>query len=275
MSSATPNPQLVTKLGGFIDQPFGLIIGQGAPTAALKRPVGVFYYDEVAQSLYGSGGVVNNQAVWIALGGGSVAISNVLGTANQITSSVVGGVATLSIPAAFQAPGSVTAATGLVATTGGVTASAGNISASAGSVSASTTVTGGTGVTATTGNIVASTGDLIATAGAVSAGTTVTATLGAITATNGNLVLGTAGNKLVIAAGANASVGTATLVAGTVTVATTAVTTNSKIFVTVGTLGTVAAPQAMYVDAIVNGTSFDITSADGTDTSNVNWFIIN
>lgn len=209
------NPEYVTKLGNFVVNPVNLIVGQGAPTAALKRPAGVLYFDSVAQSYYASGGVVNNAAVWIALGGASVAISNVLGTANQVSSSVVGGVATVSLPVAVQAPGSVTAATSL------------------------------------------------------------TATLGAITATNGNLVLGTAGNKLSIATGANASVGTATLAAGTVTVSTTAVSASSKIFVTVGTLGTVVAPQAMYVDAIVAGASFDITSADATDTSEVNWFIIN
>ena len=209
------NPEYVTKLGNFVVNPVNLIVGQGAPTAQLKRPAGVLYFDSVAQSYYASGGVVNNAAVWIALGGASVAISNVVGTANQITSSVVGGVATLSIPATLQAPGSISAAS------------------------------------------------------------TLTASLGAITATNGNLVLGTAGNKLSIATGANASVGTASLVAGTVTVSTTAVSASSKIFVTVGTLGTVVAPQAMYVDAIVANTSFDITSADATDTSEVNWLIIN
>lgn len=159
------------------------------------------------------GGYVSS--VWTALGGTGVAISDVDGTANQITSTVVSGVATLSIPATFVAPGSIAAVT------------------------------------------------------------TLTATIGAITAINGNLVLGTAGNKLSIATGANASVGTASLVAGTVTVSTTAVSASSKIFVTVGTLGTVVAPQAMYVDAIVAGTSFDITSADATDTSEVNWLIIN
>lgn len=231
----------------------------------IKYPIGKKWVDKVANKTYtltsfsSALGVVS--ANW-APEGSSAEIFNVLGTANQITSTVASGVATLSIPSAFQAPGSVTAATGLTATTGGVTASAGNI-------------------VATLGNITASAGNIAATLGSVSAGTslsagtTVTATLGAITATNGNLVLGTAGNKLSIATGANASVGTAELVAGTVTVSTTAVTTNSKIFVTVGTLGTVVAPQAMYVDAIVNGTSFDITSADGTDTSFVNWLIIN
>lgn len=247
--SINSSPEFVTKLGNFVVNPVNLIVGQGAPTQALKRSAGVLYYDSVAQSYYASGGVVNNAGVWIALGGSSVAISNVLGTANQITSSVVGGVATLSLPATLQAPGSITSATGFVATTGGLSATAGNIVAVAGNISA--------------------------TVGSVSAGTTLTASLGAITATNGNLVLGTAGNKLVIATGANASVGTASLTAGTVTVSTTAVSASSKIFVTVSALGTVAAPQAMLVSNIVAGTSFDITSADVTDTSDVNWWIIN
>lgn len=104
---------------------------------------------------------------------------------------------------------------------------------------------------------------------------TLTAASGAITATNGNLVLATAGNKLSIATGANASVGSIALVGGTITVSTTAVTASSLIFVTVGALGTVAVAKAMHVSNIVAGTSFDITSADNTDTSTVNWLIIN
>jgi hypothetical protein len=103
----------------------------------------------------------------------------------------------------------------------------------------------------------------------------ITGTLGAITATNGNLVLSTAGNKLSIATGANASIGSAVLVGGTVTVSTTAVTASSKIFLTVGALGTVAVAKAVHAGPIVAATSFVITSADATDTSTVNWLIIN
>jgi hypothetical protein len=72
-----------------------------------------------------------------------------------------------------------------------------------------------------------------------------------------------------------ACVGKATLVGGTVTVATTAVTANSRILVTRntpgGTVGDLSVPDASYVA----GTSFVINSASGTDTSTVNWFIIN
>lgn len=91
----------------------------------------------------------------------------------------------------------------------------------------------------------------------------------------GNLELTTAGNKIKIATGSNASVGTATLVAGTVTVNTTAVTTSSIIFISYNTLagtpGSIEAPTA----SIVNGTSFVINSSSVVDTSTVNWWIVN
>jgi len=117
--------------------------------------------------------------------------------------------------------------------------------------------------------------------GSVTAGTSITSTLGNITATNGNVVLGTAGNKIVstsvgttTTAGAN-SFGTVDLVGGTATVATTAVTANSLIFATVQTLGTVVTAQAIAITAKTASTSFVITSAGVTDTSTIAWFIVN
>jgi len=74
--------------------------------------------------------------------------------------------------------------------------------------------------------------------------------------------------------GAGDTAGEATLVGGTQTVLTTSVTANSLIFVTVKALGTVADPQPMMIENIVAGTSFDITSADATDTSTVSWMIV-
>lgn len=67
--------------------------------------------------------------------------------------------------------------------------------------------------------------------------------------------------------GANAKQGTATLVAGTVTVSNTSVTANSRIQLTVQSLGTVTRPAAVGITARVAGTSFTITSGDATDTS--------
>ena len=121
--------------------------------------------------------------------------------------------------------------------------------------------------------------------GSVTATTSITAVLGDITATNGDFVLSTAGNKLNIAAGSNASVGQSTLTAGTVTVSTTAVTSNSLIFLTRGSIGSTgaAATGNLAVGTITNGTSFVINSLDPTDAtalattdvSDINWLIIN
>lgn len=90
----------------------------------------------------------------------------------------------------------------------------------------------------------------------------------------GNLTLNTAGNKLLIKEGSNASMGVATLVAGTVVVSTNIVTASSRIFLTIQSLGTVAVAKAIAVTARSAGTSFTITSADATDTSVIAWHIV-
>lgn len=127
--------------------------------------------------------------------------------------------------------------------------------------------------------------------GSLTAATTVTATLGAITATNGNLVLGTAGNKILstsvattTTAGAN-SFGTVTLVGGTATVSTTAITTNSIVFLTRQTIGATGAAALGMISrgTISNGVSFvinalssaDATALAATDVSNIGWMIVN
>lgn len=99
---------------------------------------------------------------------------------------------------------------------------------------------------------------------------------------NGNLHLATAGNKINIATGSNASIGTATLSSGTITISTTAVTTNSKIFLTLNTPGgTLGIAYSAPAASIVNGTSFVINAVDNagavvnTDTSTINWWIVN
>jgi hypothetical protein len=91
---------------------------------------------------------------------------------------------------------------------------------------------------------------------------------------NADTAISTIGRGLQVAEGANAKQGTAKLTAGTVTVATTAVTANSRIFLTtqdnafVGTLG------FHQVSARVAGASFTITSSSVTDTSTDAWEII-
>lgn len=84
----------------------------------------------------------------------------------------------------------------------------------------------------------------------------------------------TQGQKLRInEAGGAPSTGIATLSAGTVTVSTTAVTANSRIFLTVQVpslnLGFI------YVSSRTSGTSFTITSLNVLDTSQVGFLIIN
>ena len=89
-----------------------------------------------------------------------------------------------------------------------------------------------------------------------------------------DLKLDTVGYGVYIKEGSNATMGTATLVAGTVVVSTTKVTANSRIFLTIQSLGTVAVPKAIAVTAVTASTSFTITSADATDTSTVAWLIV-
>ena len=141
-------------------------------------------------------------------------------------------------------------------TVGSVVLSIPSVFVAPGSIASTTTVTGGTGVIATTGNVTSTAGNLVATIG--------------------NLNLNGPTSKINISAAtpASASIGTsAVLSTGTVTVATTAVTAASKIFLTRavagGTLGNLS------VGTITAGTSFTITSDGATDTSTVNWLIIN
>lgn len=85
----------------------------------------------------------------------------------------------------------------------------------------------------------------------------------------GNLNLQIVGTTFGIKEGSNAKMGTATLVAGTVTVNTTAVTANSRIFLTSQVDG--GTPGFLRVTARVAGTSFTITSSNAADTSTVAW----
>jgi len=89
---------------------------------------------------------------------------------------------------------------------------------------------------------------------------------------SGDLRINTAGKGLLVKEGSNAKMGVATLVAGTVTVNTTAVTANSRIFLThqnnSGTVGFVT------VSARTASTSFTILSSNAADTSNIAWMIV-
>jgi hypothetical protein len=121
-----------------------------------------------------------------------------------------------------------------------------------------------TGTSGFTGNM--------AVTGSIGASTTITAGTNLAT-TNGNLVLGAAGNKIVrsaasntTAAGAN-SAGTVTLTGGTATVATTSVTASSLIDLSrmsIGATGASALGQ-LSVGTITPGVSFVINSVQAAD----------
>ena len=130
-------------------------------------------------------------------------------------------------------------------------------------------------ITATTtlGDVVLTIPSTFIAPGSIAATTTLTATLGNITATNGNLSLGTAGNKIIIATGANASVGTsAAMTAGAITVATTASSATAKVFYSRATTGGTTGDVSITAQ---DGTGFTLTSTSNTETSTFNWWIIN
>ncbi len=146
--------------------------------------------------------------------------------------------------------------------------------------------TGGTGAT----NIGNATGNTAVTGNMVVSGS-ITSTLGNITATNGNIVRGTAGNKDVYTsvastttAGAN-SAGTVTLVGGTATISTTAVTASSQIrlyrqgigatgaaALGILTLGTKTAGVSFIINAVQ---AADATALQASDVSSIGWEIVN
>lgn len=190
-----------------------------------------------------------------------------------------------SLTARLAAPGAIGGTTPGAGTFTTLTA-VGTTSINASGAAVTTIGTGGTGAV-NIGNAIGNT----AVTGSLTASTTLTATAGNITATNGNHVFGTAGNKIISSsvattttAGAN-SFGSVTLVAGTATVATTAVTANSLIVIwrqSIGATGAAALGQ-LSVGTITASTSFVInaaltataTSLATTDVSVVGWMIIN
>ena len=254
----TLSPQVTPYYGGGqVVDPANVIQVTGAPSsAAISNGLGTIAVDNTNINAYMLMSKAGNVANWQLLGGTSAGTFSgltgdnsgtatpnpaiiVAGTANQITTSGASHTLTLSLPSAITAPGSLTTTTTLAS---------------------GTTLTAGSSMSATT---------------SITAGTTLTATLGNITATNGNLNLAHTGNKLLIHASTSASdaIGTATLVAGSVVVSTTAVTSSSIIFLTRNTAG--GSLGNLTYGSIVNGTSFTITSSSGSDTSTVNYLIIN
>lgn len=109
--------------------------------------------------------------------------------------------------------------------------------------------------------------------GTVSGNLTVTGTStlsGDLTVNTGNIIVNTAGKGVKVKEGSNATMGVVTLVAGSATVSTTAVTANSRIFLTSQVDG--GTPGFVRVSTRSAGVSFTITSSVA-DTSAIAWWI--
>jgi hypothetical protein len=292
----------VSNPANVLNIPTGVV----APSPNLKVRNGTLAVQNSTGTIWGastqSGGVVT----WALLGGGTGALATLTGNSGgaiiplggNITLVGSGALAFAGTPNTLT--GSITPGTALVATvTGG---SGGALSPTAGNINllgtANQITVAGAGSTETWSipatfiapGTIASTTTLHA-GTSFSAGTTITATLGAITATNGNLVLTAAGNKMIrtsvattTAAGAN-SIGSVTLVGGTATVNTTSVTASSLIQIwrqSIGATGA-AALGMLSVGTITGGASFvinalepaDATTPQATDVSVIGWEIIN
>lgn len=158
-------------------------------------------------------------------------------------------------------------------------------------VSSVTGTAGQISASPTTGNVILSIPNTFTAPGSITATTTLTATLGNITATNGNIVRGTAGNKDIYSsvastttAGSN-SAGTVALVSGEAVVATTAVTANSQIRIYRQGVGSTGAAALGFLSILTRsaGVSFtiravdpaDATAAQASDVSVVGWEIVN
>lgn len=180
--------------------------------------------------------------LWVQFATNSGDLLSINGTANEVTVVTAAGAATVSLPSAITAPGSLITTTTLAATT---------------------TVTGGTGVIATTGGVTATAGNI-------------TATAGNLVATAGNLDLNGAASKILINAAttSSASVGVSASMSGTpgaVTVTSSAVTTSSVILFSRATTGGTAGQVS--ISAQTAG-SFTLTSS-ANETSTFNYLIIN
>lgn len=284
---------LAYGIGGFVNVPPNIVVPHPArdpkSTDMTGYVVGQLWVNTSTNTSFQLTSLSGNTATWTALGGGSSAVATLTGNSGGAVVPTAGninvvGSGTLAFAGSGSTlTGSITPGTGLVSTINSLPPTAGNI------------IIAGTANEISIGNagstVTLSTPATFIAPGSIAATTTVTATLGNITATNGNVVLGSAGNKIIstnvattTVAGAN-SFGSVTLVGGTATVGTTAVTTNSLIFIwrqSVGATGAAALGQ-LSVGTIVGSTSFDInawSAADATalqasDVSVVGWMIVN
>lgn len=257
-----------------------------------KRWIVVGTGEYILASQSSIGGVIASNWILLGIAGGALATLtgdsgtataaagniDVLGTANQITTTGAGDTLTLSLPAAMTVPGSLTTTTTLAvgtnATVGGTLGVTGattlaaltavgtaNINASGAGVT--TIGTGGTGAV----NIGNATGN--------------TSVTGSLT-TSGNIILNGSATQLRMQGGAATDfIGTATLVNGTVTVANTNIAAGDRILIqrvaanastTLGELSyTISAGASFTITSLILGTP---GSPQTGDLSSVTYVIV-
>ncbi len=186
---------------------------------------------------------------------GSGALS-IAGSGSTLTGSITPGTALLS---------TITASSG-----GALSPTSGNINI-VGTANQVTTAGSASTVTLTLPSAIIAPGSLQTTT-SLTAGNSFTVTTGNVLVSNGDISMATAGNKLHIPAGTNASIGvTDAMNAGNVSVVTSALAANDTIIycrnVTGGTTGDVA------ISVQAPG-GFTLTSTSGTETSTFNYWII-
>ena len=194
-------------------------------------------------------------------------------TAVEVTSDTLLGSAVSATVALYSSLTTGTITFGGTAQTGdfNIGVSSGTIAVNVGSGSGATALTAGSTSGASATTIQAGTGG-ITLSPAAAGGTTISA--GNLALTAGGISFSQAGNGLTFKTGSNPVVGTTSaMTTGSVTVANTRAASGMVVLAYPATLGTVSAPQAYYIDNIVPGTSFDIVSADATDTSTWNYLI--
>lgn len=228
---------------------------------------GQIWVNRTAGTIFALASNAGGIATWLSLGGSftpSVVNVTVTGTATSLHFRTSTAATATDLTGNIWSAIGTDAAINLVLTpkgAGGVTVTSGALTLTAGDI---TTTLGN--ILATQGNITATLGNIVATQG------NITATLGDITATNGNIIMGTAGKGLRIKTGANARMGTsAAMVAGVIAVANTSVTANTVVFLSPATTGGAQGALSVVLNA---GVGFTINSSSATDTSTVNWLLI-
>lgn len=116
------------------------------------------------------------------------------------------------------------------------------------------------------------TGEILWGSGAATGDTNLKRSAADVLGTDDDFAILTAGKGLRVKEGTNAKMGTVVLVAGAGTVSTTAVTANSRIFLTSQVDG--GTPGWLRVNNRSAGSWFTIASSSATDTSTVAWHII-